>query len=172
MKKTVESVRVVGLSIQNGRGAYYDNVYILDDSNHARTVTRCGNSCYVLLRPVLSVCRCCPSRRGVYNLGSALMTPEGKIQKYAKERFEAIGGLVRKLSYEGRAGAPDLLVILPGGIVWFVEIKKDESTKPDPHQLREHERMRKRGANVFVVGSFKQVDDLIANYYSSHTPTI
>lgn len=100
------------------------------------------------------------------------MTPEGKIQKYAKERFEAIGGLVRKLSYEGRAGAPDLLVILPGGIVWFVEIKKDESTKPDPHQLREHERMRKRGANVFVVGSFKQVDDLIANYYSSHTPTI
>ena len=44
------------------------------------------------------------------------MTPEGKIQKYAKERFEAIGGLVRKLSYEGRSGAPDLLVILPGGM--------------------------------------------------------
>lgn len=94
------------------------------------------------------------------------MTPEGKIQKYAKERFEAIGGLVRKLSYEGRSGAPDLLVILPRGIIWFVEVKKDENTKPDPHQLREHERMRKRGANVFVVGSIKQVDDLIANYYS------
>lgn len=105
-------------------------------------------------------------------MGSALMTPEGKIQKYAKERFEAIGGLVRKLSYENRVGAPDLLVILPGGIVWFVEVKKDENTKPDPHQLREHERMRKRGANVFVVGSYKQVDDLIANYHSSHTPTI
>lgn len=101
-----------------------------------------------------------------------MSTPEGKIQKYAKERFEALGGLVRKLSYEGRSGAPDLLVILPGGIVWFVEVKKDENTKPDPHQLREHERMRKRGANVFIVGSFKQVDDLIANYYSSHTPTI
>ena len=95
-----------------------------------------------------------------------MSTPEGKIQKYAKERFEAIGGLVRKLSYEGRSGAPDLLVILPDSIVWFVEVKKDENTKPDPHQLREHERMRKRGANVFVVGSFKQVDDLIANYYS------
>ena len=99
-------------------------------------------------------------------MGSALMTPEGKIQKYAKDRFGAIGGLVRKLSYEGRSGAPDLLVILPDGIVWFVEVKKDENTKPDPHQLREHERMRKRGANVFVVGSFKQVDDLIASYYS------
>ena len=100
------------------------------------------------------------------------MTPEGKIQKYAKARFEALGGLVRKLSYENRAGAPDLLVILPGGVIWFVEVKKDENTKPDLHQLREHERIRKRGANVFVVCSSKQVDDLIVNYYSSHTPTI
>lgn len=99
-------------------------------------------------------------------MGSSLVTKEGRIQKYAKDRFEALGGLVRKLSYEGRSGAPDLLVLLPGGIILFVEVKKDENTKPDPHQLREHERMRKRGANVFVVGSFKQVDDLIANYYS------
>lgn len=95
-----------------------------------------------------------------------MSTPEGRVQKYAKDRFEALGGLVRKLSYENRVGAPDLLVILPSGIVWFVEVKKDENTKPDPHQLREHERMSKRGANVFVVGSFKQVDDLIASYYS------
>lgn len=101
-----------------------------------------------------------------------MATKEGVVQKYAKERFEAMGGLVRKLSYENRVGAPDLLVILPRGVIWFVEVKKDENTKPDPHQLREHERMRKRGANVFVIGSFKQVDDLIANYYSSHTPTI
>ena len=95
-----------------------------------------------------------------------MATKEGVVQKYAKEQFEAMGGLVRKLSYENRVGAPDLLVILPGGIIWFVEVKKDESTKPDPHQIREHERMRRRGANVFVVGSFKQVDTLIANYYS------
>lgn len=98
------------------------------------------------------------------------MTKEGRVQKYAKDRFEALGSLVRKLSYENRVGAPDLLVILPGGIVWFVEVKKDENTKPDPHQLREHERMRKRGANVFVVGSIKQVDTLIADYYSRHIP--
>ena len=55
-----------------------------------------------------------------------MSTPEGKIQKYAKERFEAIGGLVRKLSYENRRAAMDLLVILPYGIIWFVEVKKDE----------------------------------------------
>lgn len=100
------------------------------------------------------------------------MTPEGKVQKYAKEQFEALGGLVRKLSYEGRSGAPDLLVLLPGGVVWFVEVKKAENIKPDPHQEREHARMRKRGAKVFVVGSKNAVDELIVREYSSSTPSL
>ena len=97
------------------------------------------------------------------------MTPEGKVQAYAKAELEKIGALVRKIRYEGRNGCPDLLVLLPGGVVWFVEVKKDEVAGPDPHQAREHERMRNRGANVFVVGSKSQVDSLIANYYSHAT---
>lgn len=97
------------------------------------------------------------------------MTPEGKVQAYAKAELEKIGALVRKIRYEGRNGCPDLLVLLPGGVVWFVEVKKDEVTGPDPHQAREHERMRNRGANVFIVGSKSQVDSLIANYYSHAT---
>lgn len=99
------------------------------------------------------------------------MTPEGKIQAYAKAEFEGLGALVRKIRYEGRNGCPDLLVLLPEGAVWFVEVKKDEATGPDPHQEREHERMRKRGANVFMVGSKSQVDSLIRNYYSHATNT-
>ncbi|MGL5736939.1 MAG: VRR-NUC domain-containing protein [Beijerinckiaceae bacterium] len=89
------------------------------------------------------------------------MTPEGKVQKYAMAEFKKIGGLVRKIRYEGRNGCPDLLVILPGGLVVFVEVKKDERTGPDPHQAREHERMRKRGAIVRTIGSNEQVDRLI-----------
>lgn len=99
------------------------------------------------------------------------MTPEGKVQAYAKAELEKLGALVRKIRYEGRNGCPDLLVLLPGGGVWFVEVKKDEFTSPDPHQAREHERMQKRGANVFTVGSKSQVDSLIANYYSHATNT-
>jgi len=97
------------------------------------------------------------------------MTPEGKVQAYAKAELEKLGALVRKIRYEGRNGCPDLLVLLPGGVVWFVEVKKDETAAPDPHQAREHERMQKRGANVFVVGSKSQVDSLIRNYYSHAT---
>lgn len=90
------------------------------------------------------------------------MTPEGRIQAYAMAEFKKLGGLVRKLRYEGRNGCPDLLVILPGGLVVFVEVKKDERTRPDPHQLREHERMRQRGAIVRNIGSKEQVNELVA----------
>lgn len=76
--------------------------------------------------------------------------------------FKKLGGLVRKIRYEGRNGCPDLLVILPGGLVVFVEVKKDERTGPDQHQAREHERMRQRGALVYTIGSERQVNELVA----------
>lgn len=101
-----------------------------------------------------------------------MTTPEGKIQTYAQEQLKKRGCLVRKISYEGRRGCPDLLVLVPGvGAVGFnfyrdpktllLEIKKDEQTKPDPHQQREHERMRAVGADVRTIGSKAQVDELV-----------
>jgi hypothetical protein len=92
------------------------------------------------------------------------MTPEGRIQAYAMVEFKKLGGLVRKIRYEGRNGCPDLLVILPGGLVVFVEVKKDERTGPDPHQVREHKRMRQRGAIVRTIGSKEQVNELVAEW--------
>ncbi len=95
------------------------------------------------------------------------MTPEGKVQKYAMAEFKKIGGLVRKIRYEGRNGCPDLMVILPGGLVLFIEMKKAANLGPDPHQAREHERMRKRGAIVRTIGSNEQVDKLVAEFRSA-----
>lgn len=92
------------------------------------------------------------------------MTPEGKVQAYAMRKFKAIGGLVRKLKYEGRTGAPDLLIILPSNVVVFIEVKATEDILPMPHQVDEHARIARRGANIHVVGSPRQVDILIAKY--------
>ena len=99
-------------------------------------------------------------------------TPEGEVVEYAKKQLKAKGCLVRKISYEMRRGCPDLLVLVPAYIDedenWreapraiFLEIKKDEQTKPDPHQQREHERIRQHGGDVRVIGSKEQVDDLV-----------
>lgn len=97
-------------------------------------------------------------------------TPEGVIQTYAQEQLKKRGCLVRKISYEGRRGCPDLLVLVPEWQtisdyqfphVLFLEIKKDERTMPDPHQQREHARMVAVGADVRTIGSKAQVDELV-----------
>lgn len=103
-------------------------------------------------------------------------TPEGIVQTYAQEQLKKRGCLVRKIAYEGRRGCPDLLVLVPTHIYqydldgWpvfqdastiFLEIKKDEQTEAAAHQERERMRMLKRGADVRVIGSKAQVDELV-----------
>ena len=94
-------------------------------------------------------------------------TPEGKVAGYTKRALKTHGCVVRKIGYEMRRGCPDLLVICPGGRVVFLELKKAENIAPEPHQLREHERMRAVGADVRVIGSKEQVDALIQELFPS-----
>lgn len=100
-----------------------------------------------------------------------MTTPEGAVQKYGQEQLKKRGCLVRKISYEGRRGCPDHLVLVPKRgyfkpeFVLFIEYKRDENTEPEPHQLREHERMRAVGADVRVIGTRQQVDELVAELF-------
>jgi len=112
-------------------------------------------------------------------------TPEGEVQAYGAEQLKKHGCLVRKISYEGRRGCPDQLVLVPerqhvafhrpavktavilGAGVLFIEYKKAENIEPELHQLREHERMRAVGADVRVIGSKEQVDALIQELFPS-----
>ena len=112
-------------------------------------------------------------------------TKEGEVQAYGAEQLKKHGCVVRKISYEGRRGCPDQLVLVPerqhvafhrpavktavilGAGVLFIEYKKVENIEPEPHQLREHERMRAVGADVRVIGSKEQVDALIQELFPS-----
>ena len=49
------------------------------------------------------------------------MTPEGKLVAYIRRRVRELGGLCRKCSWEGHAGAPDLLILLRGRRFRFVD---------------------------------------------------
>ena len=106
------------------------------------------------------------------------MTPEGKIQAYGMAELKKRGCLVRKIGYEMRRGCPDHLVLVPWVYskdkVWgrdyaprviFIEYKATEDTQPEEHQLREHARMRAVGADVRVIGSKRQVDELIGELF-------
>lgn len=97
------------------------------------------------------------------------MTPEGKVQKAIMLAVKAAGGFVRKMAWEGRVGAPDLIIII-NGTVTFVEVKRP-GEKPRATQVLEHRRMRKRGADVRVVDNekdgLKLVAELVAVDYIS-----
>ena len=100
---------------------------------------------------------------------------ESDIEKYLVKQAKALGGEVRKLEWIGRRGAPDRLIMLPpwermnrlpgtpyrlSPTIW-IELKAP-GVKPEAHQLREHERMRKMGQRVEVVDSYERVDEVLS----------
>jgi hypothetical protein len=104
------------------------------------------------------------------------MALEAKIEKYLCDRVKMLGGEVRKVKWIGRRGAPDRLVMLPGGwhrlanggqvyrpFTVFVELKAP-GKDPEPHQAREHKRMRDMGQRVEVIDSMEGVDNLLKEY--------
>lgn len=84
---------------------------------------------------------------------------ESDIEKYLKTRVENVGGLYRRLKWQGRCGAPDDLVLLKGA--HFVECKAPGEPLR-PHQEREHARMRAQGVDVWVLDSYESVENFIA----------
>jgi len=62
------------------------------------------------------------------SVDAALMREES-IETYLRRRVKAAGGLCIKLSPFGQVGIPDRLVLLPGGVVVFVECKKPKNAK-------------------------------------------
>jgi hypothetical protein len=94
---------------------------------------------------------------------------ESVIEKHLAKRVKELGGEVRKVSWVGRRGAPDRLIMIqrfdeagdsiPGACVW-VELKAP-GVKPEPHQLREHKRMRDMGQDVRVIDSIDAADQLV-----------
>jgi CelD/BcsL family acetyltransferase involved in cellulose biosynthesis len=95
---------------------------------------------------------------------------ERDIERYLCARVKQLGGEVRKVKWIGRNGAPDRLVMLPpyrnGGIATaFAELKNPDTIKTFPSdareraQAREHERMRRMGQTVLVIGTTEAIDE-------------
>jgi hypothetical protein len=99
---------------------------------------------------------------------------ERDVEKHLVKKVKEAGGEIRKVQWIGRRGAPDRLVLLPGyrrlgesahrdvhvapRTLW-IELKKP-GEKPEPHQSREHDRMRGLGQIVLVIDSFEGVEAL------------
>ena len=101
---------------------------------------------------------------------------ESQIEKYLVAKVKELGGEVRKVQWVGRRGAPDRLVMLPFAKMEYIDLRgrlhqgrtcaiwvelKAPGVKPEPHQVREHERMRAMGQRVVVIDSIEGVEELL-----------
>jgi hypothetical protein len=84
---------------------------------------------------------------------------EALVESYLVERVRDTGGEVRKVTFPGRRGAPDRLAGWPGRHA-LVELKRP-GAKPEPHQVREHDRLRAIGFRVEVIDTREAVDAFV-----------
>jgi hypothetical protein len=69
---------------------------------------------------------------------------ENKVEAYLQKRVTELGGFTRKVTYQGRAGAPDQWCFFPGGRLLIVECKAEDGTldalqAQEIHQLKRYE---------------------------------
>lgn len=70
------------------------------------------------------------------------------------------GGLALKFVSPGFNGMPDRIVMFPGGIIAFVEVKAP-TKKPRPLQLSRHRLLRRLGFRVYVLDNIDDIGGMI-----------
>jgi len=82
---------------------------------------------------------------------------EKEIERYLVRRTIEHGGVAYKWVSPGRVGVADRIVLLPGGVVWFVELKTVKG-RLSPWQKLFAAEMRRMGMNYIVIRSKPEVD--------------
>lgn len=85
---------------------------------------------------------------------------EKQIEKYLVNEIERLGGLCIKFPPLFFRGFPDRIVLLPGALIVFVELK-DKGKKPTAVQSRVQDKLRALGFRVEVLDSKESVNDFI-----------
>ena len=89
-------------------------------------------------------------------------TTEGTIEDYFVGKVEDVGGVAIKIRLI--RGFPDRVVLLPGGVCEFVELKRPVGGKFEPLQTKWHARLRKLGFVVVVLRDKPAVDSYLGTF--------
>jgi len=79
------------------------------------------------------------------------------IERYLVRRTVEHGGIAYKWVSPGHVGVADRIVLLPGGVVWFAELKTAKG-RLSPWQKMFAADMRRMGMNYAVLRSKEEVD--------------
>lgn len=91
---------------------------------------------------------------------------ESELEKNFNAMVRKEGGKAYKFVSPGNAGVPDRIVVLPGGRIGFVELKRPggKPSKLQQHKMRELENM---GCFTAVVDSLAAATAVIGSLYAS-----
>lgn len=85
---------------------------------------------------------------------------EREIEQTFVKEVRKVGGIAVKLVSPGYDGMPDRLVLMPGGKVFFAELKR-LGAKPRPLQESRHRMLRNLGFTVLVIDDKKRIEEAI-----------
>ena len=85
---------------------------------------------------------------------------ETEIEKKLVRKVKAKGGIAPKFVSPSYAGMPDRLVLLPGGVFAFAELKAP-GMKPRPLQVARHQMLRSLGFKVYVIDGTEQIEEVL-----------
>lgn len=85
---------------------------------------------------------------------------EKQIERQLTLMAKKAGGIAPKFVSPGFAGMPDRLVLLPGGVFAFAELKAP-GMKPRTLQVARHEMLRRMGFKVYVIDGVEQIGGMI-----------
>ena len=94
---------------------------------------------------------------------------ENEVEGHLRRRVEKAGGLCVKFLPDFARGFPDRIVLLPGGVLVWVETKRPQGGVLSPIQKVQHVLLRRLGQRVEVVWTKDQADDLIDSLVGTGT---
>ena len=86
---------------------------------------------------------------------------EVRVERALREAAKNAGGIAMKFVSPGLFGAPDRIVVLPGGLVCFVEVKAP-GERPRPSQRYVLRRLYLLGAHTATVDNERTARRLVA----------
>lgn len=85
---------------------------------------------------------------------------EKEIEKYLNDNIKKFGGRSYKFISPGQSGVPDRIVFLPGGKIYFVELKRKKGS-PSALQKLQHKRFKELGHEVYLLYGLDDVKRFI-----------
>ncbi|MEX6493300.1 VRR-NUC domain-containing protein [Fusobacterium animalis] len=87
---------------------------------------------------------------------------EKEIEAYLVRSVKNKKGLCMKWTSPGNAGVPDRIIMIPGGKVYFVELKAEgKRNNLSPLQKNFILKLKNLNCDVKVIASFQEVDEFI-----------